>query len=167
MFYGVILGIHVLVCILLCLVVLLQSSKGSGLAGGGAFGGGAESTIFGGRGAATFLSKATTIFGAAFMVTSLALTLMGKMEVGRPTSAVAEDARSAPMGTPTQTAPPTQAPPAGEFLPPPTGEGAPQTGGQPQGTPPGGQTPPGGSQSAPQTTPQTNPAPPTTTPNGG
>jgi preprotein translocase subunit SecG len=161
MFYGVILGIHVLVCILLCLVVLLQSSKGSGLAGGGAFGGGAESTIFGGRGAATFLSKATTIFGAAFMVTSLALTLMGKMETSRPRSAVAEDAASAPMGAPTQTAPPTQAPPAGEFLPPPTGEGAPQTGGTPpQTTPPGGQTPP-------QTTPQTNPAPPTTTPNGG
>src|SRR5688572_32574887 len=111
MFYGVILGIHVLVCIMLCLVVLLQSSKGSGLAGGGAFGGGAESTIFGGRGAATFLSKATTMFGAAFMVTSLTLTLMGKAQGGRTRSAIAEDARTAPMGAPTETAPPTQAPP--------------------------------------------------------
>lgn len=153
MFYGVILGIHVLVCILLCLVVLLQASKGSGLAGGGAFGGGAESTIFGGRGAATFLSKATTVFGAAFMVTSLALTLMGKVQAGRPHSAVAEEARSAPISTPSQTAPPTQAPPAGEFLPPPAG-----------------QTPPG--QTTPQTTPPspnpTEPAPaPPKSPNGG
>jgi len=166
MLYGVILGIHVLVCILLCLVVLLQSSKGSGLAGGGAFGGGAESTIFGGRGAATFLSKATTVFGAAFMVTSLALTLMGKVQAGRPHSAVANEARNAPIGAPTQTAPPTQAPPAGEFLPPPAGETAPQS------PPPGQTTPPGGSQTAPQTTPQgapstppTEPAPPK--PNGG
>ena len=155
MFYGVILGIHVLVCILLCLVVLLQASKGSGLAGGGAFGGGAESTIFGGRGAATFLSKATTVFGAAFMVTSLALTLMGKVQAGKPHSAVAEEARNAPISTPSQTAPPTQAPPAGEFLPPPAG----QT--------PGGQPAPG--QTTPQTTPPnpkpTEPAPPK--PNGG
>ena len=159
MFYGVILGIHVLVCILLCLVVLLQSSKGGGLAGGGAFGGGAESTIFGGRGAATFLSKATTIFGAAFMVTSLTLTLMGKAQSGRPTSAIAEDARTAPIGAPTETAPPTQAPPAGEFLPPPAGE-----------------MPPGRSETAPPTTTpgqQTPPAPnpgeqaPPPKPNGG
>ena len=64
MIYGIVLGIHVLVCLSLVLVVLLQSSKGGGLAG--AFGGGAESTVFGGRGAATVLSKATTIFGAAF-----------------------------------------------------------------------------------------------------
>jgi len=140
MFYGVILGIHVLVCIVLVLVVLLQSSKGSGLAGGGAFGGGAESTIFGGRGAATFLSKATTIFGVAFMVTSLALTLMGKANSARPRSAIAEDARSAPIGAPTETAPPTgqplptQAPPAGEFLPPPV-EPAPT---EPAPTPNGG-----------------------------
>jgi preprotein translocase subunit SecG len=161
MFYGVILGIHVLVCILLCLVVLLQSSKGSGLAGGGAFGGGAESTIFGGRGAATFLSKATTVFGCAFMVTSLALTLMGKVQAGRPHSAVAEEARNAPIGAPTQTAPPTQAPPAGEFLPEPAGR-------TPAGEPAPGQTTPPGAQTAPQgtqpTTP-TQPAPPK--PKGG
>ena len=58
MIYGIVLGIHVLVCLALVLVVLLQSSKGGGLAG--AFGGGADSTVFGGRGAATVLSKATT-----------------------------------------------------------------------------------------------------------
>jgi len=133
------------------LVVLLQSSKGSGLAGGGAFGGGAESTIFGGRGAATFLSKATTVFGVAFMVTSLALTLMGKVQAGRPHSAVAEEARNAPIGAPTQTAPPTGAPPAGEF-PPPGGQVMPET--APQTAPQGTQ---------PTTPPQ--PAPPK--PNGG
>jgi preprotein translocase subunit SecG len=133
MFYGIILGIHVLVCILLCLVVLLQSSKGSGLAGGGAFGGGAESTVFGGRGAATFLSKATTIFGVAFMLTSLTLTLMGRAQGGRPRSAIAEEARTAPMGVPSETAPPTTLPqsapptqtPAEPGAPPPSGEETP------------------------------------------
>ncbi|MEZ5063139.1 MAG: preprotein translocase subunit SecG [bacterium] len=107
MIYGIILGIHVLVCILLVLVVLMQSSKGGGLAGG-AFGGGAESTVFGGRGAATVLSKATTVFGMTFMVTSLTLTLLSASRTGRSVrSVVAEDAASAGLPVPTQTAPPT------------------------------------------------------------
>ena len=77
MFYGIVLGIHVIVCVSLVLIVLMQAAKGGGLAGGSASGGGAESTVFGGRGAATFLSKATTGFAAVFMITSLSLTLLG------------------------------------------------------------------------------------------
>ena len=58
------------------LAVLLQSGRGGGLAG--AFGGGAGSqAIFGGRGAATFLSKATTVLGVLFMLGALALGIMG------------------------------------------------------------------------------------------
>jgi preprotein translocase subunit SecG len=74
--YGLILVLHLLICVVLILVVLLQSGKGGGLAG--AFGGmgGAGQTLFGGRGAATFLSKATTVLGIAFMATSLVLALM-------------------------------------------------------------------------------------------
>ncbi len=51
--------IHLLVCIALIGVVLMQSGKGGGLAGG-AFGGSAQ-TVFGGRGATDFLSKATMV----------------------------------------------------------------------------------------------------------
>ncbi len=108
MIYGIILGIHVLVCLGLVLVVLLQSSKGGGLAG--ALGGGAENTVFGGRGAATMLSKATTIFGAAFMITSLTLTLLGARGSGAPRSVVAEQAQQVPFGVPGTSAPPIGAP---------------------------------------------------------
>ncbi len=69
--------IHVINCLLLIVVVLLQSSKGGGLAG--AFGGGGTSqAVFGGRGAGTFLSKATTVLAVLFMVTSLTLTLLSR-----------------------------------------------------------------------------------------
>lgn len=55
-------------CIALILVVLMQSAKGEGLAGGTAFGGGMSGAVFGGRGAATFLSKATTVLAVVFMI---------------------------------------------------------------------------------------------------
>ena len=75
MFYGILLFIHVLVSIALILVVLLQSSKGGGLAG--TFGGsGITGGIFGGRGAAPFLVKATTFCAVLFMVTSISLNFV-------------------------------------------------------------------------------------------
>src|SRR5712691_10967120 len=61
--------IHILVCLFLVVVVLLQSGKAADLAG--AFGGMGSQTAFGPRGSATVLSKATTIAAAIFMVTSL------------------------------------------------------------------------------------------------
>jgi preprotein translocase subunit SecG len=73
--FGVMLGIHILVCASLIVVVLLQSGKGGGLAG--AFGGaGGVGAVFGGQAAATFLTKATRYLAIAFMVTSLALALV-------------------------------------------------------------------------------------------
>src|SRR5213593_3285260 len=65
--------IHVLVCLLLILIVLLQSGKGADLAG--AFGGGGSQTAFGARGTATFLSKLTTGAAVIFMLTSFSLSL--------------------------------------------------------------------------------------------
>ncbi len=65
--------IHILVCFLLVMVVLLQSGKAADLAG--AFGGAGSQTAFGPRGAATFLSKATTWCAVMFMLTSIALGL--------------------------------------------------------------------------------------------
>ena len=72
-----ILGIHVLVCLALVLVVLLQSGKGGGLAG--AFGGsGGVGAVFGGQAAATFLTKATRYLAIGFMLTSLTLALVAR-----------------------------------------------------------------------------------------
>jgi len=66
--------IHVIVCVFLAVVVLLQSGKAADLAG--AFGGMGSQTVFGPRGSATVLSKATTIAAGLFMVTSLSLSIM-------------------------------------------------------------------------------------------
>lgn len=66
--------LHVLVCLFLVVVVLLQSGKAADLAG--AFGGMGSQTAFGPRGTATLLSKWTTIAAGLFMVTSLGLALL-------------------------------------------------------------------------------------------
>jgi len=133
MFYGIVLGVHVVVCALLILVVLLQSAKGGGLAGGSAFGGGAESTMFGARGAATMLSKATAIFGGLFMLTSLTLTLLGAGRTSQVRSIVTEEASRAPIGAPTQSAPPGAVPAGDGPLVPPVPGDAPGTPPQSQG----------------------------------
>ena len=69
---------HVIVCIGLIMVVLLQSAKGEGLAGSafGGGGGGLGGAVFGGRGAGSFLSKATTVLAILFMVNCLSLAFM-------------------------------------------------------------------------------------------
>jgi len=64
--------LHVIVCIFLIAVVLLQRGKGAEM--GAMFGGGASSTVFGSRGAGNFLTKLTTISAAVFMLTSLSLS---------------------------------------------------------------------------------------------
>ncbi len=61
--------IHVIICLFLIIVVLLQSGKAADLAG--AFGGMGSQTAFGPRGAATMLSKATAIAAALFMIVSI------------------------------------------------------------------------------------------------
>lgn len=71
--FFVLVTLHVLVCALLIIVVLLQSGEAADLAG--AFGGAGSQTAFGPRGAATFLSKATTWCAIMFMLTSMALTM--------------------------------------------------------------------------------------------
>ncbi len=71
--FTVALILHVLVCVLLTIVVLLQSSRGAALSA--AFGG-SGGQIFGGREAATFLGKATTWLAIGFFVTSLALAFL-------------------------------------------------------------------------------------------
>src|SRR6266849_3866407 len=72
--------VHILICFLLVIVVLLQSGKAADLAG--AFGGAGSQTAFGPRGAATFLSKATTWCAIMFMVTSMTLVLRQSRQRG-------------------------------------------------------------------------------------
>ncbi len=106
--YGLLIVLHLLICIALVAVVLVQSGKGGGLAGG-AFGGSAQ-TVFGGRGATDFFTRATMVLGGAFFLTSLVLALLSAGSAGRGTarSLVQEEARqrqqSAPA-TPGQRAP--------------------------------------------------------------
>ena len=73
-------AIHVIVCVFLVIVVLLQSGKAADLAG--AFGGMGSQTAFGPRGSATVLSKSTTIAAGLFMVTSLTLSVMATRNGG-------------------------------------------------------------------------------------
>jgi preprotein translocase subunit SecG len=72
--------VHVIVCIFLIVVVLLQSGKAADLAG--AFGGMGSQTAFGPRGSATLLSKATTISAILFMFTSISLSIMATRSSG-------------------------------------------------------------------------------------
>ena len=72
--------VHVLVCVFLIIVVLLQSGKAADLAG--AFGGMGSQTAFGPRGSATLLSKATTISAVVFMCTSLGLSILATRSSG-------------------------------------------------------------------------------------
>jgi preprotein translocase subunit SecG len=72
--YYVFVVLHVVACLFLIGVVLLQQGKSQDLAS--AFGGGGTQTAFGPRGSANVLSRATTILAALFMVTSLALSML-------------------------------------------------------------------------------------------
>ena len=72
--------VHVVVCLFLIAVVLLQSGKSGDLAA--AFGGQGSQTAFGPRGAATALSKATTWSAVIFMVTSIVLSIYASKHTG-------------------------------------------------------------------------------------
>jgi preprotein translocase subunit SecG len=89
--------IHVVVCVALIMIVLLQTGKGADM--GAAFGGGSSQTLFGSSGASTFLSKATTVAAVVFMLTSLTLAYMSG---GTSTKSVVSDVQ-APIEQPAQT----------------------------------------------------------------
>lgn len=67
-----VLVVHVVVCIALILIILLQTGKGADI--GAAFGGGSSQTVFGSGGGATFLSKVTIGAAVIFMLTSIVLS---------------------------------------------------------------------------------------------
>lgn len=94
--YYFVVTLHVVACLFLIAVVLLQQGKGQDLAN--AFGGGGTQTAFGPRGSANVLSRATTILAGVFMVTSLALSIL------RPQSTSVLDRIPAAAATPSPAA---------------------------------------------------------------
>ena len=103
--YYLFLTLFLLVCILMTIAILLQSSKGGGLAG--AFGGGGNmGSVLGGRGAATFLSTATTYLAVAFFVLAF---LLSKFSATADTGAqsIVEE-KIGEMNTPASILPPVQ-----------------------------------------------------------
>ena len=104
---GLITALHILACIALMVAILLQSGKGGGLAG--TFGAGSSQTLFGGRGAATFLSRAAGTLAVVFFLTSLTLSLTStRRSTAGGRSLITEEAKrragQRPAGE--QTAPP-------------------------------------------------------------
>lgn len=93
--------LHIVVCIGLILVVLLQTGKGAEI--GAVFGGGSSSTIFGSSGAGNFLTKLTTAMAIVFMITSLTLGYFA----GQRPSATIFDSRT-PASQPGAAAPLTK-----------------------------------------------------------
>lgn len=133
-FYIFLILLHVLVCLVLMGVILLQSGQAADIAG--AFGGSGSQTAFGPRGAATFLSRATTWCAVMFMFTSMALAVHVRTSSGGAGRSILEQfsqpapksAAPAPAPAPPSQAPPAQQPPAQQApaqpaAPPPTAPG--------------------------------------------
>jgi preprotein translocase subunit SecG len=127
-FYPVLVTLHILVCLVLMGVILLQSGQAADIAG--AFGGSGSQTAFGPRGAATFLSRATTWCAVMFMFTSMALAVHVRTASGGAGRSVLEQfSKPAPKSAAPAPIPPTQVPPAQ------------QAPGQPAAPPPAAPTP--------------------------
>ena len=91
--------VHILVCIGLLPIILLQSGKGGGVSA--VFGGGSSGTVFGSRGASSFLTRMTTASAIIFMVTSLGLSYISSKSrsvVPKAPPAAAQTGAAAPAG---------------------------------------------------------------------
>ena len=139
----------ILNCLVLIIVVLLQSGKAADLAG--AFGGAGSQTAFGPRGAANVLSKATTWCAVMFMLCAMAMVLRTDKAVGAGSSVLEKVSQPAPKPAPapattlpTHGTAPTTTPSTTPATTPPTSQ--PNT--QPASQPP----------ASPATTPATTPA---------
>ena len=98
----------VLNCLVLIIVVLLQSGKAADLAG--AFGGAGSQTAFGPRGAASVLSQATTFCAIMFMVCALALAVRVDRSVGEGGSVLEKFSKPATKSVPVTPTPQPAAP---------------------------------------------------------
>lgn len=112
MLYGLILTAHIALCLILIAVILLQAGRGGGLAD--AFGGGAAQSIMGTRGTA-YLTRATSVCAALFMLTSLSLAILsvqrGRSLMREVAPVVVPVRQQAPEEEPAEP-PPPEPPPA-------------------------------------------------------
>jgi preprotein translocase subunit SecG len=99
-------SVHIIVCLFIIIVVLLQSGTSGDISA--AFGGQGSQTAFGPRGAASVLSKVTTWSAVAFMITSITLSVYASKRSGP--GSVLQGLKSQP--TKTQPAAPVPAPTA-------------------------------------------------------
>jgi preprotein translocase subunit SecG len=130
----------ILNCLVLIIVVLLQSGKAADLAG--AFGGAGSQTAFGPRGAANVLSKATTWCAIMFMLCAMAMVLRTDKAVGQGSSILQKVSQPAPKPAP---ASPATTPATTPVNPPPASQGPSQA---PASSQPTTQPPPATSQPA-------------------
>ena len=100
MLIALITTIHVIVCVILIIVVLLQHGKSADIAA--TFGGVGSQTAFGPRGTATLLSKVTTWSAIVFMVTSISLTIFATRS---HSNSIMQNVKGAPVNTPAQPQP--------------------------------------------------------------
>jgi preprotein translocase subunit SecG len=109
--------VHILVCLLLIMIVLLQTGKGADM--GAAFGGGSSQTLFGSAGPAGFFTKITTAVAIIFMVTSIGLAYMYSHRTGSSTVKETKPQKSAPAEPPTPVEKGTPIQPAPQQAPAP------------------------------------------------
>src|ERR1700694_1248025 len=129
-------GFFVINCMVLIIVVLLQSGKAADLAG--AFGGAGSQTAFGPRGAANVLSKATTWCAVMFMLCAFAMVLRTDKAVGQGNSILERVSRPAPKPAPATT---PAAPAKTPATAPATTPSTPQSNTQPASQPPAASQP--------------------------
>ncbi len=90
MLHEIIVIVHVLLCVSLIGLILIQHGKGADA--GAAFGGGASGTVFGSQGATSFLSRTTAILATLFFITSLSLAYFSIQKIEKKPKSVLESA---------------------------------------------------------------------------
>ena len=88
---------YTIVCLFLVLTVLLQSGKGGGMGAIGGGGGGGSGSVFGGRGASTFMSKLTAVMAGLFMIISVCLTIVDVSPVQAAADSMGPDETEQPV----------------------------------------------------------------------
>ncbi len=105
---NVLLVIHLVLCLGLIILVLIQRSEGGALSGLGGGGGGGMSGLMTGRSASNLLTRATGLMAAGFMVTSLILSLLANAD--RNSGSILDQETTAPAAIETPVAPKSDEP---------------------------------------------------------
>jgi len=115
--YMFVVALHVLLCLFLILIILLQPGKGGDV--GAAFGGGSSSAVFGPRGPGNLLQRATTVVAVLFMCTSVTLALYSNRSnlSNANVEGALQQLQQEEAGSQEQGAPGAGATPAGEAVP--------------------------------------------------